>query len=410
MEKIGNFPAKKLVEQWLKAGYVHKDVFYDSETGTPQGGIISPLLANIALHGMEEALGINYRWKKDSRKMDGGFWYNDSNRSIIRYADDFVILTESKEDAEVAKKTISNWLSERGLEISEEKTNIRHLKDGFDFLGWNFRKFKTTSRKSGMITLIKPSEKNIRKFKEGLKELFKSFKGKPAARIVKDLNPKLRGWGNYHQGVVAKETFSELDSYVWWKLMRWGKRTHPKKSGEWIVDKYFGCLCPGRKDKWVFGDKEKEHLYVEKLAWIPIQRHTLVAYKNSPDDPSLKEYWEKRRAKQEEATAKGRFSKGKNKIASQQEYKCPWCNQGLGMGDMHLHHIQPKHLGGKDTYDNLVYVHENCHHSIHALGAANPDIQAKLKIGKTKPSRKRDKSQKVQTRENGKEVANITES
>ncbi len=262
-----------------------------------------------------------------------------------------------------------------------------------------------------MVTLIKPSDENISRFKEGLKELFKSLKGAPAARVVKELNPKIRGWGNYHQGVVAKETFSELDSYIWWKLMRWGKRTHPKKSTGWVVDRYFGELCPGRNDKWVFGNKDIEHQYIEKLSWIPIQRHTLVVHKSSPDDPSLKGYWEKRRAKTNEATAMGRFSKGKDKLASWQDYKCPWCKQPLGDKEgLHVHHIQPRHLGGKDTYDNLIYVHEDCHHTIHALGAANPGIQEKLKAGRTKPPRKRSKSQKVQTRKDGKEAAKIPSS
>ncbi len=388
LDKIGNFPARKMVEQWLKSGYIHNGVFYETETGTPQGGVISPLLANIALHGMEEALGISYRWQKNSRINNGGCWSNKSNRSLTRYADDFVILTESKEDAEVAKTTIEKWLSEIGPKLSEEKTKIRHLSEGFDFLGWNFRKYNTTGRKTRRITLIKPSRVNIQNFKESLKELFKSFKGSPASRIVRDLNQKIRGWGNYHQGVVSKKTFSKLDNYIWWKLMRWGKHTHSKKSTEWIVNKYFGCLCPGRDDKWVFGDKSKEHQYVEKLSWIPIQRHTLVAFKNSPDDPSLKEYWEKREAKRKEATAMGRFSKGKNKIALQQDYKCPWCNQDLGLTDIHVHHIQPKHLGGKESYENLIFLHEDCHQSIHALGATNPDIQSLLKAGKTKPSRK----------------------
>ena len=398
------------MEEWLKAGYIHQGVFYDTEAGTPQGGIISPLLANIALHGMEEALGIKYRWHKDSKKERGGWWFNSTNRSLVRYADDFVILTESKEDAEVARTTISEWLSKIGLGLSEEKTRISHLTEGFDFLGWNFRKYKSSKRRTGMVTLIKPSDENISRFKEGLKELFKSLKGAPAARVVKELNPKIRGWGNYHQGVVAKETFSELDSYIWWKLMRWGKRTHPKKSTGWVVDRYFGELCPGRNDKWVFGNKDIEHQYIEKLSWIPIQRHTLVVHKSSPDDPSLKGYWEKRRAKTNEATAMGRFSKGKDKLASWQDYKCPWCKQPLGDKEgLHVHHIQPRHLGGKDTYDNLIYVHEDCHHTIHALGAANPGIQEKLKAGRTKPPRKRSKSQKVQTRKDGKEAAKNTE-
>ncbi len=122
------------MEQWLKAGYVHKDVFYDTEAGTPQGGIISPLLANIALHGMEEALGIQYRWNKDSRKKDGGFWTNLSNRSLVRYADDFVILTESKEDAGIAKTIIEEWLSEKGLALSEEKQESDTSKKVLTFL------------------------------------------------------------------------------------------------------------------------------------------------------------------------------------------------------------------------------------------------------------------------------------
>ena len=385
LDKIGKFPAIKLIEQWLKAGYIHNETFHETSTGTPQGGIISPLLANIALHGMEEALGIVYKWHKDSRKKEKGSWVNTKDRTIVRYADDFVVLTESKEDAELAKKTISEWLSEKGLKLSEEKTQILNLSEGFDFLGWNFRKYRTKCRKSGTITLIKPSKKNIQDFKNEIKELFKSFKGSPVARIIRDINPKLRGWGNYHNGVVAKEIFSELDSYLWWKLTKWGKYTHPKKSEEWINKKYFGRLCPGRNDKWVFGDKSKEHQYIEKLAWIPIQRHTLVTFRNSPDDPSLKEYWERREAKQNEKTVLNRFSKGKNKIALQQGYKCPWCNRKLNMKDIHLHHIQPKHLNGKDTYENLIFLHDNCHHSIHALGATNPNIQTILKVGKTKP-------------------------
>jgi len=137
------------VEEWLKAGYIHQGVFYDTEAGTPQGGIISPLLANIALHGMEEALGIKYRWHKDSKKERGGWWCNSTNRSLVRYADDFVILTESKEDAEVARTTISEWLSKIGLGLSEEKTRISHLTEGFDFLGWNFRKYKVPNAERG---------------------------------------------------------------------------------------------------------------------------------------------------------------------------------------------------------------------------------------------------------------------
>ena len=395
MDVIGNFPARKLVNEWLKSGYVDKGVFYDSEAGTPQGSIISPLLANIALHGMEEALGIKYTWLKDDRNKNGGSWVNKTDRTIVRYADDFVILTVNKEEAEKSKGLIQDWLKERGLKLSEEKTSIRHLTQGFDFLGWSFRKFQCTNRRTGLITLIKPSQKNIQKFKDGLKELFKTFKGNPVGKVIRDLNPKIMGWSNYHRGAVSKEIFSEIDDFIYWKLKRWAKRTHPKKSGEWRRDKYWGKLCPGRNDNWVFGDKEGEYSYVQKLVWTPIKRHKLVTYKHSPDDPTLKSYWEERNVKQSEITAQGRFTRGQDKIARSQSYKCPFCGKSLmGEADIHLHHIQPRSLGGKDVYSNLIYVHEDCHHSIHALGATNPSIQSMLKAGRTKPSLGRTKKPK----------------
>ena len=171
--------------------------------------------------------------------------------------------------------------------------------------------------------------------------------------------------------------------------MRWAKKSHPQKSSRWIASKYYGRLCPGRKDNWVFGDKSCEHTYVQKLAWIPIQRHTLVQYTNSPDDLALAEYWEERNAKQRKRTATDRFSKGQDKIARRQDYRCPVCKQPLMECRIHLHHIQPIHLGGKDTYDNLIYLHEDCHHSIHALGATNPKIQQMLRNGRTKPYKTR---------------------
>ncbi|NEO82424.1 group II intron reverse transcriptase/maturase [Moorena sp. SIO4G3] len=403
LNNIGNFPARKLVKEWLKAGYIENKIFYDTEMGTPQGGVISPLLANIALHGMEEALGIRSKWRPDKRNKSGGAWNNVSSRTFVRFADDFVVLTESKEDAANAKTIIEKWLSEKGLKLSEEKTNIRHLTEGFDFLGWNFRKYQTTQRKSGMVTLITPSKQNVAKFKKTLKGEFRSLKSATQLQVIKRLNPKIKGWGNYHDGVVAKDAFSSIDSYIHWKLNRWGRRKHPKKSLNWINNKYFGKLCPGRDDNWVFGDKSLKEVYLQKLAWIPIQRHTLVTYKNSPDDPSLTEYWEKRPEKPREKTLKSRFSSGRDKIANRQNYKCPVCNQSLGISEeLHLHHIIPRSEGGQDKYDNLVYLHNDCHQTIHALGATNPDIQKMLRVGTKKPSKKRNKNQKVQTRKSRK--------
>ncbi|NEQ84311.1 MAG: group II intron reverse transcriptase/maturase, partial [Moorea sp. SIO2I5] len=394
LKTIGNFPAAYLIKDWLKAGYVHKDVFYNTEEGTPQGGIISPLLANIALHGLEEELGVRYKWRKSKRSKNGGEWNNVSSRTYIRFADDFVILTESEEDATNAKETAEKWLTKKGLTLSKEKTRINHLTTGFDFLGWTFRKYKTTNRKTGLITLIKPSKKSIKKIKSKIREEFKRLKSASQSEVIKKLNPIIRGWSNYHNGVVSKEIFSDIDNYVFWKLKRWGKRKHPNKSRKWVEEKYFGKFCPGRDDKWVFGDGE---IYLNKFAWTPIERHILVAFKKSPDNPTLIEYWKKRGIKQSEKTAKSRLSSGRDKIANRQGYTCPVCQQNLGNYDnTHLHHIIPKHLGGLDKYNNLIYLHKDCHYSIHALGATNPDILQMLKNGMKNPSKNRNKSQKVQ--------------
>ena len=169
-EAISRFPGKGLIKAWLKAGIVEKERFEQTEVGTPQGGIISPLLMNIALHGMEKALGIHYR-------SDRGKWYAKGPRSLVRYADDFVILTRSKEDACMAKQEVSDWLTRRGLSLSEEKTRIRHLREGFDFLGFHIRHYPVTTTKTGYKLLIKPSQKAVETFTRRLRQEWKALRG-----------------------------------------------------------------------------------------------------------------------------------------------------------------------------------------------------------------------------------------
>ncbi|NEO38716.1 MAG: group II intron reverse transcriptase/maturase [Moorea sp. SIOASIH] len=387
LEEIGNFPAKNLIKQWLKAGYIHKGVFHNTEEGTPQGGIISPLLANIALHGLEEELGIKYTWHKDTRNKKGGYWVNKTGRTYVRFADDFIVLTESEEDAANAKVIVEEWLTRKGLRLSEEKTHITHLTDGFDFLGWNFRKYKTTTKKTQLVTLIKPSKKSIRKIKEKIRSTFKGLKNATQAEVIKEINPIIRGWGNYHEGAVSKEIFSKVDSYIYWKLQRWGRRIHGKKNPTWVSNKYFGKWCPGREDNWVFGQSEG---YLEKLAWIKITRHVQIPHDYTPDNPELKDFWEERKTKRQQFTARSRLTKGRCKIANRQDYKCPVCRQGLiGGEEIHLHHIIPKSEGGKDENKNLIYLHQICHAKIHALGATNPETLKMLRTGNKTLSRKK---------------------
>ena len=384
LKKIEEYPGKEIVANWLKAGYFLKEVFHKTEKGTPQGGIISPLLANIALDGIEHELGIKYKCRKDKR---GNFWQT-SHASIgiyVRYADDLVILTDSEEKAKNVKRRLKKILKSFGLELSEEKTKITHLYEGFDFLGWNFRRYKTSRRKRGEITYIKPSKESIQKFKNNIKEVFKNLKGKCQQRVIEDLNPIMRGWANYHKNVVSQATFNKLDDYIFGKLVRWAKRTHPKKSWKWIKNKYWGNLCPGRNDKWVFGytSQNDKVRYLEKLAWTKIERHTLVKYKHSPDDPDLKEYWENRNKQNEERRLAQKLTKGKNKIAISTNYKCRLCGQELsseGLNNLHKHHIVPRRLGGRDEYKNLIYLHAECHRQVTLKGELNPDILLKLGV------------------------------
>ena len=179
---------------------------------------LSPLLANIALHGMEEALGIKYKWKKGNKSRQG-YWSNITNRTFVRYADDFVILCTSKDEAETCKAIISEWLIKTGLQLSEEKTRISHLTEGFNFLGWNFRKYKSSTKRTGYITLIKPNADNIKAHKQALKVNIKEINlGSPVHKLIGDINALVRGWGNYHKGAVSKEIFTEIDKYMDWLL------------------------------------------------------------------------------------------------------------------------------------------------------------------------------------------------
>ncbi len=197
MQTIGNFSARKIIYQWLKAGYMDKGGFQNTHSGTPQGGIISPLLANIALHGMESALGI----KHNNRGQIIG------KRAIVRYADDLVVFNETKEDAEKSKTILNEWLGKTGLELSEDKTRITQLKDGFDFLGFNIRHYADNNTKTGWKLLIKPSKKSILSMREKLRQEWLNLKGKSVQRVIEKLNPIIRGWANYFRIGVSSVIF-----------------------------------------------------------------------------------------------------------------------------------------------------------------------------------------------------------
>jgi RNA-directed DNA polymerase len=352
LKAIGPVPGRELIKQWLKAGYVEQEVFQATEQGTPQGGVVSPLLANIALHGMEEALGVKYDYRG---QLIG-------TRAVVRYADDFVCFCETKEDAEQVQGILSVWLAERGLTLSAEKTRIVHLTEGFDFLGFNIRHYPAplTSR-TGWKLLIKPSKESVQEVQKKLQGLWAKVQGSNTQSVLTKLNPVIRGWANYFRTAVAKEIFSKLDSWMFYKADRYAKRTHPKKPKSWRHRKYWGRFNLDRLDPWVFGDKHTGG-YLLKFSWFPIERHTLVKGTSSPDDPRLKDYWAKRQA----AKAKD-LTFSKQQLVKRQQGRCPACSESLfNEEDVEVHHLLARSQGGKDTYSNLALVHLLCHQQLHA--------------------------------------------
>jgi len=366
LKAIGNFPAKGLIKQWLKAGYVDKNVFYETNSGTPQGGIISPLLANIALHGMEEMLKI-VRW--GCKKTNAG------NRALVRYADDFVVFCESEEDTLQVIEDLKIWLSNRGLSLSEEKTRVVHITEGFDFLGFNIRQYTQASARKGVKLLIKPSKKSVLTLKDNLRILWKHLRGARPIAITVKLNPIIRGWANYYRMANASKTFSYLDTHMFNKAVRWAKSTHNNKSWKYITKKYWGRWNKACNDKWVFGDK---NTFLYKFSWVKIKRHVQVKSRSSKDDPALKTYWEDREAR------KGRnLTKEKQIIAFYQKYKCPVCHESLFNGEeLHDHHIiADKKNIERNLLKNRRMLHLFCHQKVHFtnLPDATKDMRELLK-------------------------------
>lgn len=310
---LGTFPARGAVQQWLKAGVVEQGRFSPTEEGTPQGGVISPVLLNVALHGMETAAGVRYY--PSGRR--AGETMPDAP-VLVRYADDLVALCHSREQAEQVKARLAQWLAPRGLVFNEDKTRIVHAETGFDFLGFNVRRYR-----QGKL-LIKPSTAAVRRIRSRLRTEIRSLRGTEIGAVLHAINPIVRGWAAYYRTVVSSEVFSALDSYLWRLAYRWAVRRHPNKSRHWVTARYFGRFNTARQDRWVFGDRDSG-AYLMKFAWTKIVRHQLVKGDASPDDPLLADYWAERRRK----TAPPPMDRATLRLMQAQKGRCPGCGQLL---------------------------------------------------------------------------------
>lgn len=358
---------KGVLRQWLKSGVIDKGQLRRTENGTPQGGIISPLLANITLNGLENGLMQHLREKLGSKRG------SRAKVNLVRYADDFVVTSESKELLEsIVIPWVERFLHERGLELSREKTQIVHIDAGFDFLGWTFRKFQ------GKL-LIKPSAKNVKAFYAKVKKIIADSLAVPTEQLIQRLNPVLYGWARYHRGVVAKATFSKLDQLIYWRLMRWGLRRHPQKTQKWVYDHYW--LNAGTRRAFAGNDIDRtgqtERIFLCQLTDTKIVRHTKVKEDFNPFDPAWDAYGERLRVERMSADIR---DAQRLKLWVSQDGRCAHCQQEIDVADEGWddHHIVPLKFGGSNALSNRVLLHPICHTRVHALG---------LEVAKPVPAR-----------------------
>jgi RNA-directed DNA polymerase len=366
---------KTILNTWLKAGYMDKSVLYPTDDGAPQGGIISPVLANTVLDGLERILRKKYP-HSGPKALKG----MNKQVNLVRYCDDFLITGISKEVLEQeVKPLVTDFLWERGLELSEEKTRITHIEDGFDFLGQHVRKY------NGKF-LTRPSKKNVKAFLTDIRKVIKDKKAATAYGLIATLNPKIRGWANFHRHAAAKKTFVHVDTAIFNALWRWTRRRHPKKGKRWVKDRYFGRV--GNQNWRFFGTaQDKDGKPTRNLLCLaaarPITRYTKMKGDCNPYDPTWELYLETRLGVKMEQTLLGR--RRLLYLWKEQGGICPVCHQLMThVTGWHNHHIVSKTLGGTDSAENRVLIHPNCHKQVHAKGLA---------VSKPRPAKARPQAQ-----------------
>ncbi|MBD2409208.1 group II intron reverse transcriptase/maturase [Nostoc calcicola FACHB-3891] len=363
LRKLNTFPTiRRQVRAWLKAGVMDGKQLFPTSEGTPQGGVISPLLANIALHGMEERIKQYAETLPTTPRCNNK---RDKRRSLslIRYADDFVILHENLTVVQRCKEIISEWLQGMGLELKPSKTRLAHTliqyeqeKPGFDFLGFTIQQLLVGKyhSKQGFKTIITPSKQKQKVHYEQIASIIEAHKSAPQAALINHLNPIIRGWANYYATVVSKVAYSDIDHLIYQKLIAWAKRRHPRKGWEWVTKRYWHSIGG---NNWIFATKKEGSTSLRLLNHddTPIVRHVKVKSESSPYDGNLV-YWSTRMGKNPE------MPKRVATLLKKQKGKCTHCDLFFRENDvLEVDHKIPKSQGGKDSYDNYQLLHRHCH-------------------------------------------------
>jgi RNA-directed DNA polymerase len=348
---------RRVIKAWLKAGAVDNGVFEETTSGTPQGGVISPLLANIALHGMET-------------RVAQAFTYREGKPNFVRYADDFVVFHPTEAGVKKAKEVLETWLQDIGLELKPSKTRITHTLQeyqgvvGFDFLGWTVRQFpvgKTHTGKAGHYgpplgfkTLIRPSKEAVKRHITEVGQVIHTHRNRTQGQLIRELNAKIGGWTRYHRTVAAAKTFDHCEYILFLQLQQWARYRHPNKGKRWVAHKYWHV---DNGKGWIFTDQQ---VTLRDHSQTHIQRHVKVKGTASPYDGKLV-YWSQRLSKHY------LLSGIKSKLLQKQAGKCQWCGLHFKEGDViEIDHLIPRSLGGGEELSNKCALHRHCHDQRHA--------------------------------------------
>ena len=377
LRKLNTYPSlRRQIRAWLKSGVMDNGKLFPTTEGTPQGGTISPLLANIALHGMESIIKneVGKLDIKDDNNNKISLCKRKQSVSIIRYADDFLIIHKDLYVIQRCQEVIQIWLKDMGLELKPSKTRLTHTlnncqkeKPGFNFLGFHIRQFKAgkynsgvnKGKKLGFKTIITPSKESQKRHYKKIAEVIDKHKGVSQEVLITKLNSIIRGWCNYFSTSICQKEFSRIDWLTFWKLFKWGVRRHQNKGRKWVKSKYFHKIG---ENNWTFAPKPKgfspmvllKHTEFSKQEKGKSKRFTKVKGDSSPYNGDLI-YWSSRMGKHPEMPTRTAF------LLKKQKGKCNWCELIFREKDvMETDHIIPTAAGGKDEYKNLQLLHGHC--------------------------------------------------